>query len=58
MIMDFIEGVPVSEKNDTIMVVVDRFTKSAHFISLSHSFDAPTVARIILDQSVSYMEYS
>ena len=48
--MDFIEELPVSKRRDTIMVVVDRFTKSAHFISLSHPFDAPTVARIFLDQ--------
>ena len=48
--MDFIEGLPLSEKKDTIMVIVDRFTKSAHFISLSHPFNAPTVARIFLDQ--------
>ena len=48
--MDFIEGLPVSEKKDTIMVVVDRFTKSAHFVSLSHPFDALKVARIFLHQ--------
>ncbi|XP_071923107.1 uncharacterized protein [Coffea arabica] len=43
--MDFIEGLPTSEKRDTIVVVVDRFTKFAHFISLTHLFNAPTVAR-------------
>ena len=47
--MDFIEGLPMSERRDTIMVVVDRFTKLAHFISLSHPFDAPAVARLFLD---------
>ena len=47
--MDFIEGLPISEKKDTIMVVVDRLTKSAHFISLSHPFDTPTIARLFLD---------
>ena len=48
--MDFIEGLPTSERKDTIMVIVDRFTKYAHFTSLAHPFDAPMVARVFLDQ--------
>ena len=47
--MDFIDGLPTSDKKNTIMVVVDRFTKSAHFVSLSHPFDVPSMARIFLD---------
>ena len=47
--MDFIERLPKSEGRDTILVVVDRFTKYAHFMSLSHPFDAPKVARVFLD---------
>ena len=47
--MDFIEGLPRSEGKDTIMVVVDRFTKYSHFISLAHPFDAPKVARLFID---------
>ena len=46
--MDFIEGLPNSEGKDTIMVVVDRFTKYAHFLNLTHPFDAPKVARPFL----------
>uniref|UniRef100_A0A8C5QSG8 Gypsy retrotransposon integrase-like protein 1 n=1 Tax=Leptobrachium leishanense TaxID=445787 RepID=A0A8C5QSG8_9ANUR len=32
--MDFIVELPKSSKHDTVMVVVDRFTKMAHFIPL------------------------
>jgi hypothetical protein len=35
--MDFIEGLPKSEGYDSIMVVVDRFYKFAHFFPFKHS---------------------
>jgi hypothetical protein len=50
--MDFIEGLPKSEGYDTIMVVVDRFTKYGHFLPLKHPFTAEGVAQIFLDQVV------
>jgi len=50
--MDFVEGLPKSEGKDCILVVVDRFTKFAHFLSLSHLFTAQEVARIFLDYVV------
>jgi hypothetical protein len=47
--MDFIEGLPKSEGKDVIMVVVDRFSKYAHFMSLIHPYSAPTMANIFMD---------
>jgi hypothetical protein len=38
--MDFIEGLPKSNKWDVIMVVVDKFSKYAHFLPLSHPYTA------------------
>jgi hypothetical protein len=50
--MDFIEGLPKSDGYDTILVVVDRFSKYAHSIPLHHPFTAPTVAQAIFDNVV------
>ncbi|GMJ07956.1 hypothetical protein HRI_004464800 [Hibiscus trionum] len=47
--MDFIEGLPNSKGKDTIFVVVDRLTKYAHFLALSHPFTALSVAQTFLD---------
>ncbi|KAK8933404.1 hypothetical protein KSP39_PZI015802 [Platanthera zijinensis] len=50
--MDFIDGLPLSHGKTTIMVVVDRLSKHAHFIALSHPYTAETVARVFLDSIV------
>jgi hypothetical protein len=47
--MDFIEGLPKSQKFDTIMVIIDKYTKYAHFVPLAHPFSALTVAQAYLD---------
>ena len=44
--MDFIEGLPKSKAKDVILVVVDQFTKYAHFIALAHPYTAATVAEL------------
>jgi len=50
--MDFIEGLPKSEGYEVILVVVDRFTKYAHFITVKHPFTAPTIARAVFDNVI------
>ena len=50
--MDFIEGLPKSEGYDVILVIVNRFTKYAHFVPIKHPFTAPTIARAVFDNVV------
>jgi hypothetical protein len=47
--LDFIEGLPLSNKFDTILVVVDKMTKYGHFIPLKHPFTAASVAQAYMD---------
>jgi hypothetical protein len=44
--MDFISGLPKSPNYNCVMVVVDKFSKYAHFLPLSHPFTALTVAKM------------
>lgn len=42
--MDFIEGLPISERYSCILVIVDKFSKYAHFLPLIHPYTAQSVA--------------
>jgi hypothetical protein len=50
--LDFIEGLPTSHGNDTIMVVVDRFSKSTHFLTLTYPFTAKNVADKFVEEII------
>ena len=47
--MDFVEKLLVSHTFDTILVVIDHFTKYGHFLSLKHPFTTSLVAQLFLD---------
>ncbi|KAJ1289184.1 hypothetical protein BS78_02G144900 [Paspalum vaginatum] len=55
--MDFIEGLPTSNSKDVILVVVDTFTKYAHFIPLSHPYTAQVVVDLFLDHIFKLHEW-
>ncbi|CAL1414734.1 unnamed protein product [Linum trigynum] len=52
--MDFVEGLPTSKGKQVLFVVVDRFTKSAHFFALSHPYTAAEVAVIFFNGVFKY----
>jgi hypothetical protein len=53
--MDFVTGLPqIRKKNDSIMVVVDRFSKMTIFIACKTTVDAPKVAELYFNEVVRH----
>ncbi|KAL0540054.1 hypothetical protein IC582_024282 [Cucumis melo] len=50
--MDFIEGLPKAGGMNVIMVVVDRLSKYAYFVTMKHPFSAKQVAIEFIDKIV------
>ena len=51
--MDFMVGLPRTQnQHDSIWVVVDRLTKSAHFVPVKSTYSAEDYARIFTDEIV------
>lgn len=48
--MDFIEGLPKSQGKTVIWVVVDKLTKVAHFVPLSHPYTAASLASVFISE--------
>lgn len=46
--LDFVTGLPPSEGNTTVLTVVDRFSKMAHFIPLPKLPTAKETAEVML----------
>jgi hypothetical protein len=50
--MDFIEGLPQSCRKNTILIVVDRLSKSTHFLALAYPYTTNMVVEKFVDSVV------
>ena len=51
--MDFIVGLPMTaRRHDSIFLVVDTLTKSAHFVTVKTTYQAPEIARVFINEVV------
>ena len=50
--LEFVTGLPKNQNlNDSIMVVVDKLNKKAHFIPVKNTYKAANIADIFLKQN-------
>jgi transposase InsO family protein len=53
--MDFVVGFPLmARRHDSIFVLVDTLTKSAHFIPMRMTYQAPDIARVFISKIVRF----
>lgn len=50
--MDFIDDLPPSNSESTILVVVDRLSKTSHFVALTHPYTTKEVAEKIVENII------
>lgn len=50
--MDFVVGLPKSVGKSVLLVVVDLFSKYAHFLPASHPYMASSIARLFFEHVV------
>ena len=56
--MDFITGLPMTwRQHDSIMVVVDRLTKAAHFIPVKSTHKTDDIAKIFMKEISNCMDF-
>lgn len=55
--MDFVTGLPRVRNVNTILVVVDRLTKYAHFCPITHLVEAEQVAEVFINEIVRCMAF-
>ena len=47
--MDFVEGLPNAKDKSVIFVIVDRLSKVAHFIPVSHPYTIVSIAQVFFE---------
>ena len=53
--MDFVIGLPRSQEGyDAIWMIVDRLTKTAHFIAIRTNYKLPKLYKLYIDQIVKF----
>lgn len=50
--MNFVEELPLLERFESILVVVDRLSKYTHFVGLKYPFSAPSITAISMKEVV------
>ena len=56
--MDFVTGLPKTiRSHDAIWVIVDRLTKSAHFLPIRVRYSLEKLVEVYTDEIITYMEF-